>query len=88
MKSGIRIQPDGRERCTGYQWEKRVRELKARAQGWCEAGDLIPGHPRHFIGDDGDSHHKLKRSLDRDDRLSNLFWICHSAHIKLHGRIF
>jgi len=88
VKSGIRIQPDGRERCTGYQWKKRVRELKARAQGWCEAEALIPGHARHFIGEDGDPHHKNLRSLSRDDRLTNLYWICHEAHMQLHGRYF
>jgi hypothetical protein len=95
MKSGIRIQPDGREKCTGYQWTKRVRELKARAEGFCEAGQdlegadaLIPGHLHHFIGDDGDPHHIVKRSKSRDDRLSNLLWVCHWAHIQLHGRYF
>ena len=88
MKSGIRIQPDGREKCTGYQWQKRVRELKARCFCWCEAGEILPGHASHFLGDTGEPHHIVKRSIARDDRLVNLLYICHSAHIQLHGRVF
>lgn len=98
MKSRLRILPDGREITSGYQWEKRKKELRERAGGWCEAGEefplllheapLIEGHPNHFIGDDGDPHHVIKRSKARDDRLQNLRWICHAAHQEIHGRVF
>lgn len=83
LKSSKRVQPDGREKLTGYQWTKRVRELKARAEGWCEATVIIE-HPRHYIGDEGDTHHIVKRSKSRDDRLQNLLWVCRAAHNEIH----
>jgi hypothetical protein len=85
-KSRIRILPDQREICTGYQWEKRKRELRERAVGFCEAGQIIPGHESHFIGSFGDAHHIVKRSKARDDRLQNLLWICRAAHIEIDNR--
>ena len=84
MKSSLRVLPDGREIAKGYQWTKRVQELKARAGGYCEAEAILDGHARHFIGDQGDPHHICKRSVERDDRLRNLLWICRSAHLRIH----
>ena len=101
MKSRLRILPDGREICRGYQWEKRKRELRERAEGYCEAGAImvdestgvmfepvLNGHGPHWIGEKGETHHVIKRSKQRDDRLKNLRWICHWAHIQIHGRVF
>lgn len=85
QRSKLITYPDGRQRATGYQWTKRVRELKARAEGWCEADAVIPRHTVHFIGDYGDPHHIVKRSERRDDRLENLLWICRAAHNEIHG---
>ena len=87
MRSRIRVLPDGREKCTGYQWTKRVRELKKRAEGFCEAEAILDGHPRHYIGDEGDPHHVIKRSKARNDSLKNLLWICRAAHIEIHEKM-
>jgi len=90
MRSRIRVLPDGREICKGYQWEKRKREVKERSGGFCEA-HVILGHEKHqthFIGiHEGDIHHIVKRSKARDDRAENLLWICRSAHIEIHEKM-
>jgi hypothetical protein len=80
MKSSIRVLPDGREICKGYQWCKRVVQLRARSEGYCEGGLMLPGHKAHYIGDEGDPQHITKRSKARDDRLTNLLWVCRSSH--------
>ena len=89
MKSRLKVLPEGREICKGHQWTKRVKELRKRAGDWCEAGEhpLMVGHEAHFIGSEGDPHHVVKRSKTRDDRLSNLLWVCRSAHIEIHEKM-
>ena len=69
-----------------------MRELKARAEGHCEA-HLVPElkvagcyHARHWIGDNGDAHHIVPRSKGRDDRLSNLAYICRDLHMAIDKR--
>jgi hypothetical protein len=100
VKSRLRILPDGREICSGYQWEKRKKELRERAGGMCESyllpecqDSTVDGrwqqgleHKSHFIGDNGDPHHIVKRSKARDDRLCNLAWICRPLHIAIDNR--
>jgi hypothetical protein len=85
-KSSLRVLPDGREIAKGYQWTKRVKELRKRAGGCCEAWRILPGHASHFIGANGDPHHIVKRSISRDDRLENLLWICRQAHWEIHQK--
>jgi hypothetical protein len=41
---------------------------------------MLPGHKAHYIGDEGDPQHITKRSKARDDRLSNLLWVCRASH--------
>jgi len=90
MKSRIRILPDQREICTGYQWEKRKRELRERAGGICEAfllpEEIFNVHPVHVLEEIGDAHHLRPRSKGRDDRLENLALICREVHILLDNR--
>lgn len=72
---------DGRERLEGYDWTKRVREVKRIAGGQCERLSRL-GHP-HALGcrDIGqDAHHIEKRSILRDDRASNLAWLSRACH--------
>ena len=85
-KSRIRILPEGREICRGYQWEKRKRELRERANGMCEGWTVEASHASHYIGNFGDAHHKIPRSKGRDDRLSNLAYICRDLHMAIDPR--
>jgi 5-methylcytosine-specific restriction endonuclease McrA len=84
-KSRIRIFPDGREKCTGYQWEKRKKEVRERADGICEGIFVDAKHPVHELIQ-GDVHHLIPRSKGRDDRLSNLVYICRDLHMAIDKR--
>lgn len=91
-KDGIVLRGE-REICHGAAWEQRRSEVHLRAGGACERcrgrallhdfydqyGDLvlIAGH----------AHHKRKRGMGggfRDDRATNLEWLCSGCHLEEH----
>ena len=78
---------DGRERLVGYDWTKRVRELRKRSGGRCEY--LIPIVPSGSVRCSraaDDAHHIAKRWPSRDDRIENLVHICRHHHRLLDSR--
>ena len=85
-KSRLRILPDGREIASGYQWEKRKKEVRERARYWCQGHEIVEGHPSHWLGEFGDVHHLIPRSKGRDDRAENLVYICRFLHSEIDKR--
>lgn len=78
---------DGREWLEGEDWDNRRFELLQRARGqceytWCPAGPSDAPMNRCFK-DAQDPHHKILRSIARDDRMSNLLAVCRPHHDKL-----
>lgn len=69
---------DGREKLEGYDWVKRVKELRKRSGGRCEG--IIPYSSLRCWHKATEPHHKVKRSVLRDDRLENLEHLCHDCH--------
>lgn len=67
---------DGAETLVGRDWKRRKEELWERAAGRCEA--IKDGRRCRNLG--RDAHHVKARSKGRDDRLSNLSWLCGPCH--------
>ena len=67
---------DGRERLVGRDWRKRKKELWDRAGERCE----YVGATMRCIAEGDDPDHINKRSVLRDDRLSNLRLLCRRHH--------
>ena len=76
---------DGREWLRGYDWIKRVKELRARSGGRCEF-IITDGPPRRCTMSAVDPHHQVKRSVLRDDRIKNLLHVCRFHHRMLDER--
>lgn len=72
---------DGRERLVGWDWRKRTKELAQRSHGRCERFSIL-GNQHHPLcrGTGEEPHHIQKRSVLRDDRLSNLAHLSHACH--------
>jgi hypothetical protein len=68
---------DGREWLEGADWDDRRFELLQRCRGICEY--LIQDDHR-CLREAADPHHKILRSIARDDRLSNLMAVCRHHH--------
>jgi hypothetical protein len=77
---------DGREWLRNADWRKRVDELRERSGGRCEYNE--PGVLGWAIcrAEAADPHHIIKRSVLRDDRLSNLQALCRYHHDLLDNR--
>ena len=77
---------DGREWLEGADWDARRFELLQRCRGMCEyewEGASINGNGPLKLRcrrDAEDPHHKILRSIARDDRLSNLMAVCRHHH--------
>lgn len=75
---------DGREWLEGKDWDERRFELLQRSRGQCEfwydAGDE---YAHRCTRDAQDPHHRILRSIRRDDRLSNLLAVCRMHHEQL-----
>lgn len=78
---------DGREILAGKDWEKRKKQLWERCKGQCEymleSGDSIHMGRGAWVNrlercrrEAHDPHHVTPRSKGRDDRLSNLIFLC------------
>lgn len=77
------VRRDGSEVLKGEDWKKRVEELRERSGGRCEHQEPTPDNPRitHRCSmPSRDPHHKIKRSVRRDDRLTNLEDLCRPHH--------
>lgn len=72
------VRGDGSEVLFRKDWKARVKELEARSGGRCE---YVDGY--RCVGEAVDPHHKILRSIRRDDRLSALLHICRQHHNKL-----
>jgi len=78
---------DGREKLVGRDWRKRKKELAERSKGQCEAMHEIIGMPPERCRRNArDPHHRIRRSVLRDDRLSNLENLCGPCHDALDDR--
>jgi hypothetical protein len=83
------VRRDGSEKLVGEDWRRRVEELSERSGGRCEREGVNPDQPRLFLRCSRkarDPHHKVKRSVRRDDRLSNLEALCEFHHDELDPR--
>lgn len=76
---------DGREKLKGYDWVKRVKELRKRSGGRCEF-IIEDTPPRRCTMVAVDPHHQIKRSVLRDDRIENLLHVCRFHHRLLDER--
>lgn len=74
------VTPDGREILSGDDWDERKFELLQRSRGQCEYWI----HPEvRCRCEAADPHHVTLRSIQRDDRLSELLAVCRHHHIVL-----
>jgi 5-methylcytosine-specific restriction endonuclease McrA len=79
------VWPDGREKLVGRDWKARKLELWTRSGGRCE-GDNPHGRCLcRFSLKEMHPHHKVKRSVLRDDRIENLEALCFICHDKRHA---
>ena len=76
---------DQREWLEGEDWDDRRFELLQRSRGQCEytITSHMDGHTSRCCKDAQDPHHKVLRSIARDDRMSNLLAVCRPHHDKL-----
>lgn len=78
------VAADGREILYETDWQARVKEVFARDGYMChykierESGVIMCGAPAEH------PHHIIRRSIQRDDRLTNLMSICSSHHRDEH----
>lgn len=82
------VTKDGREVLYEEDWELRKGELWERSGGKCEFTELQVG-PDLYMGcrsEAADPHHIVRRSVKRDDRLSNLQALCRFHHDLLDKR--
>jgi hypothetical protein len=87
------VRRDGSEKLVGEDWKRRTEELRQRSGGLCEivigegAGKAIPGIVgTACVNAARDPHHVIRRSVRRDDRLTNLIDICGPHHDMLDPR--
>lgn len=73
--------PDGREKLSRGDWARRKHELWMRCGARCEFVSATRGR---CTKDAQHAHHIIKRSKQRDDRLSNLMGLCSEHHWALH----
>ena len=73
---------DGREWLEGDDWDERRFELLQRSRGQCEytVSSAMDGHVSRCRRDAEDPHHRILRSIRRDDRMSNLLAVCRHHH--------
>jgi hypothetical protein len=72
-----RITKDGREILTGADWRKQRDLVRLCAHDHC---NRCTRYTPDYMGD---AHHRMKRGMGggfRDDRLSNLEWLCRDCH--------
>lgn len=81
------VTKDQREVLYGRDWKARKRELLERCKGRCEADCRWRDHNvQRCRSEAADPHHKIRRSVSRDDRLSNLLALCRFHHNLLDER--
>ena len=83
LRGDSRVFLDGREKLGKSDWKRRVAELQTRSNGYCEHR---PDGITRCFGQAIDPHHIIKRSKERDDRLTNLLHVCRQCHILLDNR--
>lgn len=81
-EAGSFVFKDGREWLEGRDWDARRMELLERCGGRCEyTYQEKTDNPAHRCTQDAaDAHHKVLRSVSRDDRMSNLMAVCRPHH--------
>lgn len=86
------MRSDGSEVLYGEDWKARVEQLRVRSGGRCESQQPWKVWPLSGPGlercsrDAQDPHHVIRRSVRRDDRLSNLQALCRYHHDLLDER--
>jgi hypothetical protein len=80
------VRRDGSEKLVGEDWKKRVLELRQRSGGICEARTIYQDDNYRCQAPATDPHHVIRRSVRRDDRLSNLRHLCRFHHDDLDQR--
>ena len=73
------VYPDGRLWLVGKDWDDQRFNLLKRSHGQCE--NIVKGQRCKYPC--ADPHHKILRSIERDDRLSNLLAVCRNCHWEL-----
>lgn len=88
VEAGSFVRRDGSEKLVGRDWWTRKVELAGRSRGQCE--QIVYVHESYgalrCVADAIDPHHTIKRSVRRDDRLSNLEHLCRRHHIERDPR--
>jgi 5-methylcytosine-specific restriction endonuclease McrA len=74
-RSRARTLPDGREILSGYRYELRRRQILQRDAYCCVSCGS---------GYNVEVHHRMKRSILRDDRTTNLITLCADCHRAEH----
>jgi hypothetical protein len=78
------VHADGREVLYKLDWERRKFELWERCGGKCEF--IVPATGLRCQRNAQHPHHKVKRSVRRDDRMENLIALCHLHHVEMHPK--
>lgn len=82
-----KVMRDGREWLMGKDWKARKMELHKRSNGRCERPSILGKACVHgCYGCAEEPHHIIKRSVARDDRLSNLAGLSHACHLAEDSR--
>lgn len=81
LEAGSYVRRDGSEKLVGRDWRMRVGELERRSGMRCE--HMLPLSGRCYMSA-RDPDHIVKRSIRRDDRLSNLQHLCAMHHDMKH----
>jgi hypothetical protein len=74
------VTPDKREILHGEDWEDRKFELWQRARGQCEYVMHRESYDVRCLREGHDPHHKVLRSILRDDRLAAIELLCRHHH--------
>lgn len=80
------VRRDGSEKLVGEDWRARKAELWYRSGGLCEANSGEFGGFDRCCKPAIDPHHLTRRSVRRDDRLTNLQALCRFHHDLLDPR--
>ena len=89
VEPGSFVRRDGSEKLVGRDWRKRVGELEERSGGVCEyraPSVWVALGVHRCAAAASDPHHVVRRSVRRDDRLSNLQHLCRPHHDALDPR--
>src|SRR5689334_7668382 len=75
------VRHDGSEVLKGEDWKQRKEQLRLRSGGKCEMYTVLGlSHSSWCEGLASEPHHIVRRSIKRDDRMTNLAYLSHACH--------